>query len=425
MRLIVLAACAAFVSCAAPPREAAIDSSPASPYLLIFAGDQDEASSDFLAVVDLRSDSADVGKAIATTPIGMKSSMPHHMEYALPPAGELLFVNAHHHEQTLLVDVSNARAVRVAKTFSPPAPLRYPHDYSRTPKGTRLVGFLRSEGPSPGPGETTSPGNYGGIAEYTADGVLLRTARAGTHGSKPIRPYAFAFLPDLDRVVVTSAPMMESTSADVVQIYRYSDFTLLKTIDLLPGRLADGREIAGSQRAGFGPRVLPDGSVFLNAYGCAFYRLSDIGSDNPRLDTVFALDSPEVSGPEHIRGSCGIPIVFEHYWLMPAGQLHAVVVIDISNPAAPREVSRLPTPATFNPHWLARDPRSNRVVLGAELGGEEGFYVLRFDAQTGQLAFDSALNGEGHAGYLSLRNQAWPHGATGPAWGHAALFLPQ
>ena len=115
MRLIVLAACAAFVSCAAPPREALIDSSPASPYLLIFAGDQDEASSDFLAVVDLRSDSADVGKAIATTPIGMKSSMPHHMEYALPPAGELLFVNAHHHEQTLLVDVSNPRAVRVAK----------------------------------------------------------------------------------------------------------------------------------------------------------------------------------------------------------------------------------------------------------------------------------------------------------------------
>lgn len=40
---------------------------------------------------------------------------------------------------------------------------------------------------------------------------------------------------------------------------------------------------------------------------------------------------------------------------------------------------RLSTPPKFNPHWLARDPRSNRLVLGAELGGEEGFYVLRFD----------------------------------------------
>ncbi len=78
--------------------------------------------------------------------------------------------------------------------------------------------------------------------------------------------------------------MTEATWADVVQIYRYSDFSLLKTIDLPPGRLADGREIEGSQQAGFGPRVLPDGSVFFNAYGCAFYRLSDIGTDNPRLD---------------------------------------------------------------------------------------------------------------------------------------------
>ena len=114
--------------------------------------------------------------------------MPHHMEYATPPAGELLFMNAHHHELSLLVDISDPRAPRVAKTFTPPAPLRFPHDYSRTPKGTRLVGFLRSEGPSPDPAETVTPGNHGGIAEYTADGVLLRQAMAGNAGSKPVRP---------------------------------------------------------------------------------------------------------------------------------------------------------------------------------------------------------------------------------------------
>jgi len=72
--------------------------------------------------------------------------MPHHTEYATPPAGELLFMNAHHHEMSLLADVSDPRAPRVANTFDPPPPLRYPHDYSRTPKGTRLVGFLRSDG---------------------------------------------------------------------------------------------------------------------------------------------------------------------------------------------------------------------------------------------------------------------------------------
>jgi hypothetical protein len=54
--------------------------------------------------------------------------------------------------------------------------------------------------------------------------------------------------------------------------------------------------------------------------------------------------------PGWIRGSCGIPVVFGHYWINPVGQLHTVLVLDIANPASPREVFRLPTPNTFNPH---------------------------------------------------------------------------
>lgn len=422
---VSLVAAVAAVACSSPHRDAPPRLGDESPYLLISAGDQDAASSDFLAVIDVQSDSPTIGQVVGTTPTGMKSSLPHHMEYEMPPAGELLFMNAHHRETSMLVDVSNPRAPRVAKTFMPPAPLRFPHDYSRTTTGTRLVGFLRSEGKSIDTSETETPGNAGGIAEYSADGVLLRTAMAGNAGSKPVRPYAFALIPEIDRVVVTSALMMESTSADVLQIYRYSDFKLLKTIELPAGKLADGRLMDGSQRAGFGPRVLPDGSVFLNSYGCTFYRLSEIGSDNPRLETFFALETPSPPKPEPgwIRGSCGIPVIFGHYWINPVGQLHTVIVLDIADPANPREVFRLPTPDTFNPHWLARDPRSNRLVLGAELGGEEGFYILRFDKQTGRLSFDPALKGEGQPGYVSLKDQSWPHGSTGPAWGHAALFL--
>ena len=54
---------------------------------------------------------------------------------------------------------------------------------------------------------------------------------------------------------------------------------------------------------------------------------------------------------------------------MPAGQLNAGRP-GYFRPAKPR-VSRLPTPPAFRPHWLARDPKSDRLVLGAELGGEE------------------------------------------------------
>lgn len=265
-RLAAVLACVAMSACGAPGRPVA-EAETASPYLLVFAGDDDKAESDFLAVIDVAGGSATTGTAIATLPIEMRDSMPHHMEYSLPPRGELLFVNAHHHEKTLLVDFSNPRRPRVARTIDPPAPFRYPHDFYRTRTGTRLAGFLRSEGPSPFPGETAIPGNHGGIAEYAADGTLLRHASAAAGGfGAPVRPYAFAHLPDLDRLVVTSAAMMEDTTAHVVQIFRYSDFTLLNTLTLPVGRLANGTAVPGSQKMGFGPRVLADGSGFFNAY---------------------------------------------------------------------------------------------------------------------------------------------------------------
>ena len=185
---MTFAVCAVVVSCASPSRDAQTKSGIESSYLLVSAGDADEADSDFLAVIDLRSGSPDLGKAIATMPTGMKSSMPHHMEYAMPPAGELLFMNAHHHEMSMLVDVSNPRALRVVKTFMPPPPLRFPHDYSRTPKGTRLVGFLRSEGQSIDPAETVTPGNYGGIAEYSAEGVCCVRRWRATRAANPCGP---------------------------------------------------------------------------------------------------------------------------------------------------------------------------------------------------------------------------------------------
>jgi hypothetical protein len=416
---------ASLVACRGTSQDAAPDDGNASSYLLISAGDQNKADSDFLATIDLRPGSRDFGKVVATMPTGLKGSTPHHMEYVTPPAGEGLFLNAHHHEKSLLVDVSNPRALRVMKSFDPPPPLRFPHDYSRTPTGTRLVGFLRSEGESVDTAEVETPGNSGGFGEYEADGRLIRTTMAGNWKSKPVRPYAFALLPDIDRLVVTSAPMMEASWADVVQIYRYSDFRLLHTIELPAGKRPDGRLMEGSGRAGFGPRVLPDGSVFLNSYGCAFHRLSGIGGDRPQLSTSLALDTPPPPDAESIRGACGIPVVFGKYWINPVGRMHAVVVLDLADPEKPREVFRLTTPETFAPHWLARDPRSNRLVLGAELGGEEGFYILRFDETTGQLSFDPALQGDGRPGYISLKQQAWPHGPSGPAWGHAALFLDE
>src|SRR5688500_8268035 len=108
---LVLFSVCAVISCAPRSPDAQTKPGVESSYLLVSAGDADEADSDFLAVIDLRSESPDLGKAIATMPTAMKGSIPHHTEYAMSPGGEFLFINAHHHAMSMLVDVSNPRAI--------------------------------------------------------------------------------------------------------------------------------------------------------------------------------------------------------------------------------------------------------------------------------------------------------------------------
>lgn len=426
MRSILLAVSAMLSACAASPRVAMAPAWNGSPYLFAFAGDKDEKDHDFFAVIDVRPGSTTLGKTVATLPIGMKASMPHHMEYWTPGSGELLFANAHHHEASFLVDTSDPLKPRIARTLQPPPPLRYGHDFARLANGNVLGGFLRSEGPSPAPGERLVPGGHGGIAEYSSRGELIRQASAAVPGLKePVRVYAMVPMLDVDRIVTTSAPMEEDYSADVVQIWRYSDLKLLHTIAVPPGKKSDGSPLPGAARYPFGPRLMPDGTILMNSFGCGFYRLSGIASGSPKLDNVYTIQAPDAPQPGRVRGACSVPSVVGKHWIMPVGRANTIVVLDVSNPAAPKEVSRLAMPADFHPHWSAKDPLSDRVVIGAELGGEQGMFILLFDERTGRLRFDpSIVSPSGKMGYIDLEFQQWPHGPSGPAWAHAALFLP-
>ena len=200
-----------------------------SPYILAFAGDRDEKHSDFFAVIDVRPRSSTKGKVVATLPIGMTASMPHHLEYVLPRKGKLLFANAHHHEMTLLIDTADALRPKLAKSMAPPPPLRFGHDFARLANGNVLAGFLRSEGSSPASGDTLLPGNHGGLAEYTEDGKLLRIASAAVPGFKePIHPYG-------DLPMLTSIGLSRPRTDDGRfqrgrgSVWRYSTLKLLHT----------------------------------------------------------------------------------------------------------------------------------------------------------------------------------------------------
>ena len=420
MRILYLATA---VALAAIPATAAAQSvaANASPQLFVFASDQDYLSEDFFIVFDLTAGRSD--RVVTTLPVGARGTMPHHLEYETPPRGALLFANSHHTEDTYLLDLADPRAPKIVNRLKPPAPYRFTHDFKRLANGNVLVGFLRSEGPSPELDDPTLPGGHGGIAEYTGDGRLLRTASAAADGlPHPVRPYAFAVLPEADRIVTTSAPMMEKSSADVVQIWRYSDFKLLHTLRLPPGRKDGGEDWPEAAAAPFAPRVMADGSVLLSANGCGFYRITDVASDRPQVANVYSVQVPKAGEGE--MGACSVPVLVGTQWLLPVGRENAVLTLDVSDPQKPRETSRLTFPDDFAPHWLAKDPRSNRLILGAEAGGEQGMYVLLIDPETGRLSLDPTIGAAERPGYLDLAREEWPHGATGPAGAHAALFLP-
>jgi hypothetical protein len=406
------------------------DASASDQYLYIWMGDVDHADPDFFAVIDADTTSDRYGDVVATTTVPLHESLPHHTEYEMPAAGELLFANAHHAEKVLLIDFADPLHPSVTKMLDPVPPFRFPHDMTRLPNGNVLIGYLRSEGPSPQPSDSTMPGGHGGLAEVTARGEPIRSASAAAAGiDEPIRPYAFAMLPDIDRLVVTSAPMMESNSADVVQIWSLSELALLHTMRLPPALLENGEVMRTMRRSTgelapsgdiypFEPRLMPDGSVLLNAFGCGFYRLTHMDSDEPVIENVHTIEIEPSSGV----GACGIPVVTGSFWVMPVGAENAVVTLDVSDPAHPREVARLDTGDDFAPHWMAKDPRSNRLILGAENGGENRMLMLRIDPATGALHWDERLRAKNGIPGIDFRRTTWPHGESGEAFGHAALF---
>jgi hypothetical protein len=393
-------------------------------FLYVWAGDKDEKESDFLAVVDVRRESPTYGQVLNTVPVGMTGTLPHHLEYSLPAPGQTLFANGHHHEQIFRFDISDAEHPRLVGVAANAAPLRYPHDFARLPDNSLLVGYLRSDGKSPTPGDTIMPGNHGGIAHMSPDGRLLsETSAADPSLNEPMRAYAFAVLPSIDRFVVTSAPMMEDYSADVIQIWRLSDLKLLETLPVPPAELPDGRVLAMGHTYPFEPRVMADGSVLLSTYGCGFYRVTNIAT-RPELHNVYTIDIPVDRVPADRRAACGVPVVSGHYWVMSVGKLNMLVALDIADPEHPREVSRLLADSTFRPHWMAKDPGSDRIIVGAENGGENRMLMARLEERTGKLSWDETFRSAGGALGVSFVRTRWPHGDSGEAFGHAALFRP-
>ena len=375
----------------------------ASDYLYLWTASADTARPDFLAVFDIRAASPRYGTLVTTVPVPGLENWPHHTEHEMPADGRL-FANGFESGQSFIFDMRDRAHPRLDGQFGDVAGMTHPHSYLRLPTGNVLATFQMqhdSLGMAPG-----------GLAELTNRGVLVRSVSANRAGvDRRIRPYSAVIIPKLDRIVTTTTDMHGKDQAQAVQVWRLSDLTWLGTFDLPHGPRGD----EGAATAE--PRLLADGkTVLVSTFNCGLYQLHGLDSASPSGTLVSSF--PRKNGT-----SCAIPVIVGHYYLVTVPAWSAVVSLDISNPARPREVSRVTLGPGDVPHWISIEPNHQRVVITGYAGMQYRVMMAHFDAKSGRLSLDTRFRDEGvSTPGVRMDNKTWPHGGSAAGIPHGAVF---
>jgi hypothetical protein len=383
--VVCLIAIAALAACA-PRAQAPAPSALRSPqYLFLWTAAPDTTRPDYLAVLDVteRGDSA-YGRLIATLDVPGRGNVPHHTEHEMPRSGRL-FANGFGAGKTWIFDVSRPEAPRIAAELGDVAGYRHPHSYLRLPNGNVLATFqMRHDSSGMRPG---------GLVELTDEGRVVRSQSADAPGlDAATRVYSAGIVPSLDRIVTTTTDMEgDSDASRQLQVWRLSDLSLLRTI-VLPNGPRGNESMYTAE-----PRVLEDGkTVLVSTFSCGLYLMEGLDTEAPSARLV-------ASFPEKEKTNCAIPVIAGHYYLVTVPAWNAVVSLDISDPAHPREVSRLTLGDGDVPHWVSLAPDRRRVVVTGYGAMKNRVVMARFDPATGALALD---------GRFALTMEGIPHGAV-------------
>jgi len=394
---ILLAACAAaFAALADPPPQ----------YLYLWTASADEAQPDFLAVLDVTERDGRYGRLVATLPVPGRGNGPHHTEHEMPADGQL-FANGFASGRSFVFDLSKPEQPRIVHQFEDLEGYSHPHSFLRLPNGNVLATFQMKHDHGGGSART------GGLVELTPAGRPVRSSSADGPGvDQGSRVYSGQVVPALDRIVTTTTDMHQDFPASRnVQTWRLSDLALLHTFSL-PDGPAGGEGLLTAE-----PRLLPDGkTVLLSTFSCGLYLMEGLEGDTPSGRLV-------ASFPRKAGTFCAIPVISGHFYLVTVPAWSAVVSLDISDPAAPREVSRLVLGPEDVPHWIAIAPDHRRVVVTGYQALKHRALIARFDPESGQLAMDERFREEGAAepGFR-MDNKTWPHGGDAKGIPHGAVF---
>jgi hypothetical protein len=378
-----------------------------SRYLYLWAGSgtSKKTGTDMIAVVDADPASAKYGAVVGALTVDTAGMMPHHSEFNLSPSGPL-FVNDFSRDRSFLIDYSNPVHPKLAARMMAVPSAHTAHSFARLPNGNVVATIQFGDG--------KVAGNPGGLAEFDNSGKFLRFGSSAdpAYPTSRIRTYALTMLPAIDRIVTTSSAMDTEIVANTVQVWRMSDLKLLKTLEV-PKVDTDS-----SYKYPFEVRTMPDGrTAMVNTYTCGFYHITNLEND-PKLERVMAMEQPKNFG-------CSVPIIAGHFMLMPIAYAHRYATLDISDPSHPVEVSSIATDTTFYPHWVARDPGSDRVVVDDQGDGAPFVMVGHFDASTGKLTWDEKFRDPGAVKPgVSFMKASWPNGLKGMMMPHGAVFVP-
>ena len=100
-----------------------------------------------------------------------------------------------------------------------------------------------------------------------------------------------------------------------------------------------------------------------------------------------------------------------------------MVSLDVSDPAHPREVSRLVLGADQVPHWMALEPSGRRLVITGYRDLATWVLLADLDGASGRVTLDTTFKAPGATRPgVDFGHVRWPHGATGAALPHGAVF---
>lgn len=389
--------------CACTSRAPEPASPPAAEYLYLWTASADKAQPDFLAVLDV-SDRERYGRLVTTLPVPGRANGPHHTEHEMPADGQL-FANGFATGQSFVFDLGNRSRPRIVKQFGDVEGYAHPHSFLRLPNGNVLATFqMRHEAGKMSPG---------GLVELTPAAAPVRSSSADAPGTDPgLRVYSGGIVAGLDRIVTTTTDMDSASAASRnLQVWRLADLRLLHTIALPDGPGGNEGLLTAE------PRLMADGKTLLvSTFNCGLYLVEGLAGDTPSARLV-------ASFPQKKETYCAIPVIAGHYYLVTVPAWSAVVSLDISNPAAPREVSRVSLGPDDVPHWIAISPDQRRVVVTGYKGMQHRVMIARFDTATGQLAWDARFREDGatEPGFR-MDDKTWPHGGNAKGIPHGAVF---